>query len=116
MRTTVAAALLALAAAAPIQAGAAPKAVRHTGTVQGFHTMTFKVRFQAGQPAVVVVQGDGDTPLALVVLDAHGKRVAADAVNVDRPAVRWTPASAEPYQVKVVNRGGVPNRFLLRTN
>jgi hypothetical protein len=52
----------------------------------------------------------------LVVLDAQGKRVAIDSRNPDRPTVRWTPQATGVYQIKVFNRGGVPNRVALRTN
>jgi hypothetical protein len=114
MRSTILLTLLLFSSNAFAGAAAGPAA--RTNTVQGFHTMTFTMRFAPGRPAVVTVQGDGDTPLELVVLDARGKRVAADAKNGDRPSVRWTPAGAEPYRVKVINRGGVPNRISLRTN
>jgi hypothetical protein len=52
----------------------------------------------------------------VVVLDPQGRRVAIDVKNADRPTARWTPATGGLYQVKVVNRGGVPNQFHLRTN
>jgi hypothetical protein len=97
----------------PAHAGRALGPMRAVRTVQGFHTMTFKVRFTPGQPATVTVQGDGDTPLSLVVLDAQGRRVAGDTRPGDRFQLRWTPTSPELYQIKVSNRGGVPNRFRL---
>ncbi len=115
MRTIVAGLLLAVLAL-PGWAGAARGPVRRSATVQGFHTLTLRLAFQPGQPAVVQVQGDGDSPLAVVVLDAQGRRVALDTRNPDRPTVRWTATTGAAYQIKIVNRGGVPNRFLLRTN
>jgi hypothetical protein len=112
----VAAGLLVAVLAAPGWAGAARGPVRRTLTVQGFHTMTLRLSFQPGQAAVVDVQGDGDSPLVVLVLDAQGRRVALDRRNPDRLNVRWTATSGAAYQIKVVNRGGVPNRFALRTN
>ncbi len=116
MRNPLLAGLLVLLLGSPLVAGAAKGPLKRTNTVQGFHTLTYKVRFEPGKPAVVVVQGDGDSPLVLVVVDAQGKRVTADVKNNDRPAVRFTPTSGEPYLLKIANRGGVPNRFQLKTN
>jgi hypothetical protein len=112
----VLAALLLAGLALPAQAGATKGPVRKTYTVQGFHTLTVKVAFQAGKPATVQVQGDGDTPLGIVVLDADGKRVAVDGKNPDNPSARWVPTQQGTYRIKIVNRGGVPNRIILRTN
>jgi hypothetical protein len=111
----VCAGLVGLALAGAAAAGAPGGPVRRVSTVQGFHVRTFRLAFTPGTPAVVAVQGDGDTALSLVVLDALGRRVTA-ARSGDSPAARWAATDAGPYQVKVYNRGGVPNRFLLRTN
>ena len=81
--------------------------------MQGFHTMIYRVRFDEGKATTVSVEGDGDTPLALLIVGPDGKHVAEDYDNPDQ-AVRFVPKVEEPYQVKVVNRGGVPNRFTLR--
>ena len=109
--------VLALAlASAPLQAGARPGPVRKLLTVQGFHTLTVPVAFQPGQSAVVTVQGDGDTVLAVAVVSPAGKVVAADARTGAVNTVRFVPRESGTYQIKVLNRGGVPNRFALRTN
>jgi hypothetical protein len=116
MRTTLLAALLVLTLGSPLFAGAVNGPRNRTNTVQGFHTMTYKIRFEPGKTAVVEVQGDGDSPLILVVVDPQGKRVVSDVKNNDRPKVRFTPTSQEPYSLKIMNRGGVPCSFRLRTN
>jgi hypothetical protein len=116
MRNPLIAGLLFLMLGASVLAGSAKGPLKRTNTVQGFQTLTYKVRFEPGKPAVVIVQGDGDSPLILLIVDSEGKRVTADVKNIDRPAVKFTPTSAEPYFLKIRNRGGVPNRFLLRTN
>lgn len=97
-------------------AGATPSAVSRTGAVQGFRSVTYKINFAAGAPATIRVTGDGDTRLSLTVLDAAGKRVAADTRANDVLSVRFTPRAPGAYQVRVSNHGGVPNRFSLRTN
>ena len=115
-RRAVVAGLLALCLAGPSLAGPAKGPVRLVGLVQGFQSVSAKLTFQPGQPAVVKIEGDGDTALALVILDARGRRVAADTRKADQLTVRWTPRSREPYSIVVVNRGGVPNRFVMRSN
>jgi hypothetical protein len=100
----------------PVQAGADNGPLKRVATVQSFSSVTFKVAFTPDEKAVVVVQGDGDTTLAVVILDHKGRRVAASTKNVDKHTLRWTPDSDERYQIKVYNRGGVPNRFQLRSN
>jgi hypothetical protein len=99
-----------------VQAGAADGPLKRVSTVQSFSSRTYKVAFVPGKKAVVQVQGDGDTMLALVVLDHEGRRIAVSSKNEDKHTLRWMPATREPYQIKVYNRGGVPNRFRLRTN
>jgi hypothetical protein len=105
-----------LASASRTWAGSPTGPVRREYTVYGFHILTVKVAFQAGQPAVVRISGDGDTNLALGVFDARGKQVGTDLRPTNYCAVRWSPARSEVYTIKVYNRGGVPNRFRLRTN
>jgi hypothetical protein len=105
-----------LASAGPAWAGSPTGPVRRQHTVYGFHILTVKIAFQAGQPAVVRITGDGDTNLALGVFDSRGKSVGSDLRPTNCCAVRWMPASSEVYTIKVYNRGGVPNRFQLRTN
>jgi hypothetical protein len=99
-----------------VEAGAVPKPTNTTYTVQGFYNVTYKITFAAKAQAVISVQGDGDTQLSLVILDSTGKRVAVDTRANDVLIVRFTPAKAGVYQVRIINHGGVPNRFALRTN
>ena len=116
--TVSASATVALALCLAGHAGAGPVrgAVNVTRTVQGFRALVFKTGFHPGQPAVVVVHGDGDTNLDLYVYDSQRRLVAKDTGPTDRCRVSWTPQGDEPYTIRVVNRGGVPNRFRLRTN
>jgi hypothetical protein len=84
--------------------------------VQGFRIVVYKVTFKPNQPAVVQIQGDGDTLLSVVVLDHQGKKVTSSPNASETATVKWKPTSEEPYQIKIYNRGGVPNRFMLKTN
>jgi hypothetical protein len=98
-----------------VEAGAAKGSQQRTTTVQAFRGVAYRIAFTPGRLAVVNVQGDGDTDLALVIHDAQGKRVTATK-PAESPSIRWTPTSTAPYQIRIYNRGGVPNRFTLRTN
>jgi hypothetical protein len=84
--------------------------------VQGFRSLTLKVKFKPNEPASIQVIGDGDAPLAVVILGPDGKRVTADTRNTDSFVLRWNAQAAQSYQVKVYNRGGVPVRFRLSSN
>lgn len=85
-------------------------------TVQGFHFVTLRVQFKPNEPAVVQVVGDGDAPLAVLILNSEGKWIASDSRNTDRFLLRWNATSGQPYQVRVYNKGGVPVRFRLSSN
>src|SRR5262245_55411850 len=116
MRAGLAAFLL-MALSLPILAGAAGGPARRTATVQGFQTKTLRMTFEPGRPVVLRLKGDGDTPLGLMILDAQGHQIARVGSSPDaRTTARWTPKSAGPYVIKIVNRGGVPTRFVVRTN
>ena len=78
--------------------------------------VTYDVKFAPGKPAVVTVVGDGDAPLAVAIFDSAGKPVVMDTKNTDKFEMKWTPKSAEPYSIRIRSRGGVPTRFLLKTN
>lgn len=114
MRFAVVALLLVGAASA--EAGRVPRPGKKVAQVQGFASVSYAVDFAPGKPAEVKVTGDGDAPLAVVILDYAGRRVTADARNTDNFTLRWTATSARPYKVVIYNRGGVPVRFHLKTN
>ena len=116
MRNILIAALLALVLGTSAFAGVLAGPMKRTNTVQGFQTLSYRVKLEPGKLMVVVVQGDGDSPLELRIVDSDGKRVAFDVKNNDRPAVRFTPTSDKPYLLRITNRGGVPVRFQLKTN
>ncbi|TKD51862.1 hypothetical protein [Sphingomonas baiyangensis] len=71
----------------------------------------FTERFRAGRPAVVYVEGDGDTDLGL--------RVGAACRNLDPGDIKicsWTPSRAESVTVEIANLGRVDNRVILGMN
>lgn len=76
----------------------------------------YEVGFRAGEPAVVVVRGDGDTDLDLYIYDENGNLVASDTDDTDDCMVRWVPRWTGRFVIKVVNRGSVDNRYQIQTN
>jgi hypothetical protein len=82
-----------------------------TETVDSHDTDSYEGWFAAGEEAVAVVVGDGDTDLDVRVYDGKGRLVASDLGATDRCAVRWTPPRSGSYTVKVENRGVVCNRY-----
>ena len=77
---------------------------------------TYNVSFVAGYIAEVALSGDGDTDLDLYVYDSNGNLIASDTDYTDDCYVNWVPAWTGRYIIKVVNRGRVPNRYVLMTN
>ena len=79
-------------------------------------TDNFTVSFVKDYLAEVGVSGDGDTDLDLYVYDSNGNLIASDADYTDDCYVCWVPRWTGRYTIKVVNRGPVPNKYVLLTN
>ena len=75
----------------------------------------FKVRFRGGEPARIVVSGDGDSDLDLYVYDENDNLVCSDDDSSDDMICGWTPSWTGTYTVRVKNRG-MANRYTLVTN
>lgn len=73
-------------------------------------------QFQIGRPAVVYVEGDGDTDLALVVRDPAGAPACIQGGPGDVKLCAWTAGRGGPYAVEVRNLGPVENAYALATN
>ena len=67
--------------------------------------------FFAGEPAEVVIKGNGATTLHVSVLDRAGKLVAEDFCQKDACAVSWQPGKTDTFQVVVENQGSVYNSY-----
>ncbi|MGZ8407002.1 MAG: hypothetical protein ACXWVJ_03140 [Caulobacteraceae bacterium] len=72
--------------------------------------------FIVGRPAVVYVEGDGDTDLGLVVRGPDGNTACAQFGPGDVKLCAWTARAAGRYSVEVSNRGAVANAYALATN
>jgi hypothetical protein len=72
--------------------------------------------FQIGRPAVVYVEGDGDTDLTLIVRDSVGAPACVQGGPGDVKLCAWTAGRGGPYAVEVRNPGRVDNAYALATN
>jgi hypothetical protein len=88
----------------------------HRDTVRAYRTDVYRTTFVGNEEAVISVSGDGDTDLDCYVYDANGNLIAYDDDGSDECYVSWTPRWTGEFLLKVVNRGGVYNRYVLRTN
>ena len=77
---------------------------------------TYNVTFRGGELAMVIVVGDGDTDLDLYIYDNNGNLITSDTDYSDDCVCSWTPRWTGNFRIKIVNRGGVYNNYVLRTN
>lgn len=87
-----------------------------TGRIGAGLSHRFAERFEPGRPAVVYVEGDGDTDLTLQVRAPGGGVACADSSPGDVKMCSWTAREGGGYAVEVLNRGRVENRYALATN
>ena len=90
---------------------------KYRGTsVNAYDTDSYTISFHGGQTARVLLKGDGDTDVDLYIYDQNGHLVASDADGSDTCAVEFHPLWTGPFVIRVVNRGGVYNRYTIVTN
>ncbi|GAA5184539.1 hypothetical protein GCM10025771_38830 [Niveibacterium umoris] len=76
---------------------------------------SFDVVFTGGEPARILVSGDGDSDLDLYVYDENGNLICKDDDNSDDMVCGFTPAWTGKFNVRVRNRG-IANEYVLITN
>lgn len=86
-----------------------------TTVVNRMATDRFQVTFRGGQPARVVVSGDGDSDLDLYVHDENGNQVCADEDETDDMLCSFTPKWTGRFTIRVKNRG-VANEYRIVHN
>lgn len=89
---------------------------RTVTTAAANSTDTFVIRFRTNELAEILVSGDGDTDLDLYVYDSSGNLIEKDDDYSDDCYVRWVPKWTGAFTVKVANRGGVYNKYIMLTN
>ncbi len=96
--------------------GAVGGPCKEYAAVKAYSTYTWTCSFEAQRLAEIVVSGDGDTDLDIYVYDSNGNLIASDTDYSDDCYVSWVPRWTGKYYIKIVNRGGVYNRYVILTN
>ena len=73
----------------------------------------YKLTFRGGEVARAAVSGDGDTRLDLYVYDENGNLVTSQVGPGDDCLASWVPRWTGTFVLKVVNRGLLPNRYVI---
>ena len=89
---------------------------RHRDMVRAGATDVYDIVFEGGEPAEVLVSGDGDTDLDLFIYDEHGNRICSDADETDTMMCSWQPRWTGKFQLRIQNLGNVANIYTLYTN
>lgn len=105
-----------LEAAAEGTRGAVGGAKYAYGSVAAHSYTYYNQKFWADEIAEIVVSGDGDTDLDLYVYDENGNLITSDTDYTDDCYVRFCPRWTGLFRIKIVNRGGVYNRYAIVTN
>jgi hypothetical protein len=72
--------------------------------------------FRPGEPARVLIAGDGQSNLDLYVFDEQGRRLCASEELDDVEECQWQPQQGRRFLIHVVNRGRTENQYHLRSN
>jgi len=98
-------------------AGATYGARESTSRVGAYGTDRYRaITFSAGEQAVVLVEGDGDTELQLLVYDQNNHLIASDRCQIFNCVATWIPDWTGPFVVVVNNLGSVYNEYTMGTN
>lgn len=97
--------------------GASSGPILHRDEVDPYTSDYYTVMFDGGQPAAVGIDGDDDTELDLYIYDENGNLISSnEAGTTDHRICRWTPSWTGKFKIRIYNRGGVYNNYLLSSN
>ena len=74
------------------------------------------VQFNANEPVMVALTGDGETDLDLAVEDEKGNRICASNSAVDVEICSWTPKWTGAFRIRVHNVGPRASEYRLWSN
>ena len=109
-------AIVALANSVELSRGAVGGPKRVVEVVEPSDIDVYKVTFRGGEVARAAVSGDGDTRLDLYIYDENGNLVTSQVGPGDDCLASWVPKWSGVFIIKVVNRGRLPNRYIMATN
>ena len=96
--------------------GRSEGAATHRDRVLARDTDTYALKFNGGERAAVLVNGDHDTDLDLYIYDENGNSICNDQDSTDVMFCEWYPKWTGTFYVKIKNRGSISNIYSLRTN
>ena len=85
-------------------------------TVSARSSDQFFITFDAGQPARVVINGDGSTDFDCQVFDNGGHLVDSDTGPSDDCFLAFQPRWTGKFRIVVINLGNIDNEYRLQTN
>src|SRR5262245_51746968 len=80
-------------------------ALYHEDLVPAYTIDLYEVKFQGGERASILVDGNGYADLDLIVQDETGRVVCADEDKTDAVLCQWTPARTGTFKVAIRNYG-----------
>lgn len=89
---------------------------RAVGRLGAGATDVYTIPFNASEPAMAAITGEGATDLDLFVEDDKGNRICSSTSAVDDEICRWTPRWNGAFRIRVRNIGTAPNEYRLWTN
>ena len=95
--------------------GAVPGPGRKTTVVGRGMTDVYRVTFRGGEPARVLVSGDGDSDLDLYVHDENGNLICKDDDGTDDMVCGWNPRWTGAFSIRVKNLG-MANQYTIVHN
>ena len=87
-----------------------------TDVVSGNSYDLYHHTFRGDEGATVICIGDGDTDLDLYIYDENYNLIAKDDDYTDDCVCTFRPYWTGTFYIKIVNRGRIANRYLLRSN
>ena len=87
-----------------------------TDSVLAYGTDVYRIAFQGGRLAEVLLSGDRDTDLDLFVYDEYGNEVCSDTSFDDQEQCSWRPLWTGVFTIEIENLGSVYNVYTLMTN
>ncbi len=109
-------AIISLANSIELTRGAVGGPKRTVEVVEPLATDQYKITFRGGEVARAAVSGDGDTRLDLFVYDENGNLVTSQVGPGDDCLASWVPRWTGVFVLRVINRGRLPNRYVIVTN
>jgi hypothetical protein len=77
---------------------------------------TYQIPYYGGTLAELMINGDGDADLDLLVTDENGNTICYDTSYSDQLYCSWTPAWDGYFVVTVKNMGRIRNSYYILTN